>query len=103
MRKEKALRAVNVRLTESDYAEYIRLGGVKWIRLYLRQSIEMRAMMEIEKREQREKTNIKRQINRAAKNSESGGTQSVVAVPKSVWQVVRKVTQTTAEESDSRL
>ena len=31
-------RAVNIRLTQSEYAEYVRLGGVKWIRLFLRLS-----------------------------------------------------------------
>ena len=31
-------RAVNIRLTQSEYAEYVRLGGVKWIRLFLRMS-----------------------------------------------------------------
>jgi hypothetical protein len=31
-------RAVNVRLTQSEYAEYIRLGGVKFLRLFLQSS-----------------------------------------------------------------
>ncbi len=31
-------RAVNLRLTQSEYAEYVRLGGVKWIRMFLRMS-----------------------------------------------------------------
>lgn len=92
MRKEKVVHAVNVRLNDTEYEEYLRLGGVKWMRLYLRQSIEMKEMLEIESQDQRYKTQIKRRIRRAAKNSESGGTAGVVAVPKSVWQVVGKVT-----------
>jgi len=31
-------RAVNVRLTQTEYAEYIRLGGVKFLRLFLKTS-----------------------------------------------------------------
>ena len=31
-------RAVNIRLTQSEYAEYIRLGGVKFFRLFLQSS-----------------------------------------------------------------
>jgi hypothetical protein len=31
-------RAVNLRLTQSEYAEYVRLGGVKWIRMFLQMS-----------------------------------------------------------------
>jgi len=31
-------RAVNLRLTQSEYAEYVRLGGVKWMRMFLQLS-----------------------------------------------------------------
>jgi hypothetical protein len=31
-------RAITVRLTQSEYAEYIRLGGVKFLRLFLQSS-----------------------------------------------------------------
>jgi len=31
-------RAVNVRLTQTEYAEYQRLGGVKFLRLFLKTS-----------------------------------------------------------------
>ena len=31
-------RSVNIRLTQSEYAEYVRLGGVKWMRLFLQMS-----------------------------------------------------------------
>jgi len=103
MRKEKALNAINVRLTDSEYAEYLRLGGVKWMRLFLRQSIEMQETLAIERYEPKDKIEIKRRIRRAAQNSESRGTAGMVAVPKSVWQVVGKTAQATTEESDSRL
>lgn len=103
MRKEKAVRAVNMRLTESEHEEYLRLGGIKWIRLFLKQSVEMYKMLEIEKHEQREKTEIKRRIRRAAQNSEPRGATGVVAVPKSVWQVVGKAAPTASKESDRRV
>ena len=40
MMKEKTElgRAVNLRLTQSEYAEYVRLGGVKWMRMFLQMS-----------------------------------------------------------------
>jgi hypothetical protein len=40
MTKEKTEqgRAINVRLTQSEYAEYIRLGSVKFLRLFLKSS-----------------------------------------------------------------
>jgi hypothetical protein len=31
-------RAITVRLTQSEHAEYIRLGGVKFLRLFLKTS-----------------------------------------------------------------
>ena len=31
-------RAITLRLTQSEYAEYVRLGGIKWMRLFLRMS-----------------------------------------------------------------
>lgn len=31
-------RAITVRLTQSEYAEYMRLGGVKFLRLFLKTS-----------------------------------------------------------------
>ena len=41
--KEKSLvgHAVAVRLTQSEYAEYKRLGGIKWLRMYLRMNAEI--------------------------------------------------------------
>ena len=40
MMKEKTEqgRAITLRLTQSEYAEYVRLGGVKWMRMLLRLS-----------------------------------------------------------------
>lgn len=31
-------RAITLRLTQSEYAEYVRLGGIKWIRMFLQMS-----------------------------------------------------------------
>ena len=31
-------RAITLRLTQSEYAEYVRLGGVKWMRMFLQLS-----------------------------------------------------------------
>jgi hypothetical protein len=38
--KEKTVqgRSVNLRLTQTEYAEYVRLGGVKFLRLFLQTS-----------------------------------------------------------------
>lgn len=39
MKEKTALgRAITLRLTQSEYAEYQRLGGIKWMRLFLRMS-----------------------------------------------------------------
>lgn len=41
--KEKTLvgHAVAVRLTQSEYKEYQRLGGIKWLRMYLRMNADI--------------------------------------------------------------
>ena len=31
-------RSVHIRLSQSEYAEYVRLGGVKWMRMFLQMS-----------------------------------------------------------------
>ena len=31
-------RSVNMRLTQSEFAEYQRLGGIKWMRMFLQMS-----------------------------------------------------------------
>lgn len=31
-------RAITLRLTQSEYAEYVRLGGIKWMRMFLQMS-----------------------------------------------------------------
>lgn len=31
-------RAITLRLTQSEYAEYVRLGGIKWMRMFLQLS-----------------------------------------------------------------
>jgi len=40
MMKEKTElgRAITLRLTQSEYAEYVRLGGIKWMRMFLQLS-----------------------------------------------------------------
>jgi len=98
-KKEKTLHAVNVRLTDSEYAEYLRLGGIKWVRLFLRQSIEMQAMLEPESYERKERELAKRSLWHTNKAANSGGATKVVAVPKSRWQVVNKITKAREEIS----
>ena len=39
-------RAVTLRLTQSEFAEYQRLGGIKWIRMFLRFSAELNKLRE---------------------------------------------------------
>ena len=31
-------KSITLRLTQSEYAEYVRLGGIKWMRMFLRMS-----------------------------------------------------------------
>jgi len=42
-------RAITLRLTQSEYAEYQRLGGIKWIRLFLRMSVGIQKEIKQEK------------------------------------------------------
>ena len=97
IRKEKAVNPTNVRLTDSEFAEYKRLGGVKWLRLYLRQSAEMQAYLELESYGAKDKELAKKSLWYANKTTKSGGATDVVAVPKSRWQVVNKITKAREE------
>jgi len=49
--KEKTVqgRAVNLRLTQSEHAEYVRLGGVKWLRMFFRMSAGIQTEIKEEK------------------------------------------------------
>jgi len=73
---------VSVRLTRKMYEEWKRVGGQVWLRRMLANSLQ-------DKYEQERKET---QNNTSAESSESGRTAQMVAVPKSVWQVVRKAT-----------
>lgn len=99
-KKEKAVNAANVRLTDSEYAEYQRLGGIKWLRMYLRQSVEMQAYLELESYGNKDKKLAKKSLWYANKTANSGGATEVVAVPKSRWQVVNKITKAREEISE---
>ena len=97
--KEKTVRAVNMRLTESEYDEYIQLGGIKWIRLFLKHSADMRKHLELESYDKQIKKVVKQNLIYHTKNIKSGTTEGVVAVPKSKWQIVRKIASTTEESN----
>lgn len=75
-------RNVGVRLTPKMYEEWKRLGGAQWLRRMLAKSLQ-------DKYEQERKET---QTSTPAESSESGRTAQMVAVPKSMWQVVRKTT-----------
>jgi len=40
-------RAITLRLTQSEYAEYVRLGGVKWMRMFLQLSAEIQKEIKV--------------------------------------------------------
>jgi hypothetical protein len=73
---------VSVRLTPKMREEWERVGGQAWLRRMLANSLQDRYEQE------RKET----QTDTTAESSESGRTAQMVAVPKSVWQVVRKAT-----------
>jgi hypothetical protein len=95
MRKEKTAtgKAVNMRLTSTEYTEYMRLGGIKWIRKFLQQSVEMQKHLELESYDPKTKEAVKQNLRYHTKNLESGGTGEVVAFPQSKWQIVRELAQ----------
>ena len=86
-------RAVNMRLTSTEYTEYMRLGGIKWIRKFLQQSVEMQRHLELESYDPKTKEAIKQNLRYHTKNIESGRTSEVVAFPQSKWQIVRELAQ----------
>ena len=71
---------ISVRLTPLMYAEWKRVGGQAW----------MRRMLSISIQDNNEQKRKETQTNTPAESSESGRAAQMVAVPKSVWQVVRK-------------
>ena len=80
----KSGKTIGVRLTSSEYEEYVKLGKSKWVRKLLRES-----------RDKVDKDDGTKQRTTAAKDIEPRRTAEVVAVPKSVWQVVRSHAQKT--------
>jgi hypothetical protein len=91
--KTQAGRAINMRLTSTEYTEYMRLGGIKWIRKFLQQSVEMQKHLELESYDPKTKEAVKQNLRYHTKNIESGGSSEVVAFPQSKWQIVRELTQ----------
>jgi hypothetical protein len=85
MRKEKVLNGVTARLTDTEFAEYQRLGGITWLRLFLRHSAELKASLDIQslEKEQRKKA---RQNLRYYERTVSEAPAKVVA---SKWQPVK--------------
>lgn len=97
MKKEKIMngRTMSARLTSTEHTEYIRLGGVKWLRKFLQQSIEMQRHLELESYDKKTRETIKQNLRYHTKNIESKGADEVVAFPQSKWQIVRDLTQKT--------
>lgn len=85
MRKEKVLNGVTARLTDTEFAEYKRLGGITWLRLFLRHSAELKASLDLQnlEKEQRKKA---RQNLRYYERTVSEAPAKVVA---SKWQPVK--------------
>ena len=95
--KEKTItgRAVNMRLTLTEFTEYQRLGGIKWIRKFLQQSVEMQKYLELEDYDKKTKKTIKQNLRYHTKNIESRGVEEMVAFPQSKWAIVGELTQKT--------
>jgi hypothetical protein len=95
MRKEKTItgRAVNMRLTSTEFTEYERLGGIKWIRKFLQQSAEMQKYLELEGYDKKTREKVKTNLRYHTKDTESGGASEVVAFPQSKWSIVRELAQ----------
>lgn len=91
MRKEKVLNSINARLTDPEYAEYLKLGGIAWFRLFLRHSAEMRATIELQKLSKPDRSKAKQNLR--YHNTVPEGTTAVVA---SKWQPVQQIIQSKA-------
>jgi hypothetical protein len=91
MRKEKVLNSINARLTDPEYAEYLKLGGIAWFRLFLRHSAEMRATIELQKLSKPDKSKAKQNLR--YHNTVPAGATQVVA---SKWQPVQQIIQAKA-------
>lgn len=84
-----------MRLTSTEFTEYQRLGGIKWIRKFLQQSAEMQKYLELEGYDKKTKEIVKQNLRYHTKNIESGGAEEMVAFPQSKWSIVRELTQKT--------
>jgi len=88
-----------MRLTSTEYTEYARLGGIKWIRLFLQHSAEIHKQLELEKYDKDTKRIVKQNLRhhqgtrQLARDFESGRADEVVAFRQSKWQIVRELTQ----------
>jgi hypothetical protein len=88
MRKEKTLNSINARLTDSEYDEYLRLGGITWFRLYLRHSAELKATVDIQ--------NLDKENRRKARQNlryHSTVPERATQVVASKWQPVKAIIQ----------
>jgi hypothetical protein len=88
MQKEKALNAINARLTDSEYEEYLRIGGITWFRLYLRHSAELKATIDIQNLDKENKRKARQNLRYHSTVPER--TTQVVA---SKWQPVKAIIQ----------
>jgi hypothetical protein len=88
MQKEKVLNAINARLTDSEYEEYLRIGGITWFRLYLRHSAELKATIDIQNLDKENKRKARQNLRYHSTVPER--TTQVVA---SKWQPVKAIIQ----------
>ena len=91
MRKEKALNAINARLTDSEYEEYLRLGGITWFRLYLRHSAELKATIELQNLDKENKRKARQNL-----RYHSTVPERATQVVASKWQPVKDIVKAKA-------
>jgi hypothetical protein len=88
MRKEKVLNSINARLTDPEYEEYMKLGGIAWFRLFLRHSAEMRATIELQNLTKTDRSKAKQNL-RYHSTVPTGATEVVATKWQPVQQIIK--------------
>jgi len=91
MPKEKAVNSINARLSDSEYEEYLRLGGITWFRLYLRHSAELKATLELQSLEKENRTKARQNL-----RYHSTVPERATQVVASKWQSVKDIVKAKA-------
>jgi len=87
MRKEKVLNGVTARLTDTEFAEYQKLGGITWLRLFLRHSAELRASLDLQKLEKEQRKHARQNL----RYHQRAVSEAPAKVAASKWQPVKAI------------